>query len=198
MAVFLIACGDDEADKLKLAEKEIARQQQQIQQQQYAQQTLEQQQQYTQQALEQQQQYNQQQQQYAQPQQYQQPAAPVIVQSAPAQNQSSGMTDMLVGGLIGHAIGNSMNNSNRNYQPSGGYYDRDPVYRQNNTTNITKNITINQSNPVKTQPIAVQPKPNYMDMSKLSQSAQQYKDPPVAKSGGMNMGKLRSYGSRRK
>jgi hypothetical protein len=59
------------------------------------------------------------QQQQIQPQaQYQPQNQPVIVQAAPAQQESHAMQDMMIGGLIGHAMsGGSSNNSNYS-QPS--------------------------------------------------------------------------------
>jgi hypothetical protein len=133
-------------------------------------------------------------QQYA-PQQYAEPApqqqyapqtgqAPVIVQQ-PAQ-QSSGMQDMLLGGLIGHAIGSSGNNT------GGG----SPQYYAQPSRVIERNTTIVRQAPAPVTPkpvTAPAPKPNYMDTSKLSSYGAR---PSAPKSSAMNMGRLSSSGRR--
>jgi hypothetical protein len=104
---------------------------------------------------------------------------PVPVQSAPVvQNGSSTadtIRDMAIGGMIGHAMGSSNNTSNN----SGAYYNnRQPVYRQN----ITKNVTIVNKPVAPVAPIV--PKKNYMDTSKLSSYGARPSPRPFTRSGG--------------
>lgn len=176
LPLLLAACGDDEAKRIQ----EMEAQQNQAKMQ------LEQQQQQI--AMQQQQLYNQQQiaQQNAQPQ-YAPQAAPVVVQQPQHDNT---IMNMAVGALAGHAISNAMNGSN---------HDR-PVERVVEHKTIIVDNRQPVSNPVQNiasvQP-SVQPKANYMDMNKLSQSAKNVSPSSnnvvsSVKPSGMNMSKLSS------
>lgn len=83
------------------------------------------------------------------PQQYAQPAAaaPVIVNNVPAQ-QSSGVSDMLVGGMAGYMIGNALNSGNR--------HQAAPIERHTRT--IVREKVIVQQTPRAVTP-AAQPTP---------------------------------------
>lgn len=119
---------------------------------------------------------------------YQQAPQPQVIQQAPA--QSSGMTDMLVGGLIGHAIGSSGNNGGGG-SSNNHYYSSPSTPRV--TNNVTRNVTVIQRASAPAPTPAAQKK-NYMDMSKLSAPIPKASAPrPSA----MNMSKLSSYGKRK-
>lgn len=172
LPLLLAACGDDEAEKCI---KELEAQQNQARMQ------MEQQQQ--QMAMQQQQLYNQQQ--IAQQPQYA-PQAPVVVQQQPQHDNT--IMNMAVGALAGHAISNAMNGSN-NDRPSERVVEHKTIIVDNRQpVNPVQNIA------------SVQPKANYMDMNKLSQSAKYAPPssnnvvssvkPSVPRPSSMNMSKL--------
>ena len=185
LPLLLAACGDDEAEKRI---KELEAQQNQAR--------MEMQQQQQQMAMQQQQLYNQQQiaqqPQYAPPPQYA-PQAPVVVQQPQHDNT---IMNMAVGALAGHAISNAMNGSN-NDRPSERVVEHKTIIVDNRQP-----VNPVQNNVASVQPSApsVQPKQNYMDMNKLSQSAKYAPPssnnvvssvkPSVPRPSSMNMSKL--------
>ena len=178
LPLLLAACGDDEAEK-RIKELEAQQNQARMQMQQQQQQM----------AMQQQQLYNQQQ--IAQQPQYA-PQAPVVVQQPQHDNT---IMNMAVGALAGHAISNTMNGSN-NDRPSERVVEHKTVIVDNRQpVNPVQNIaSVQPSAP------SVQPKQNYMDMNKLSQSAKYAPPssnnvvssvkPSVPRPSSMNMSKL--------
>lgn len=172
---FLAACGDEEAARIKQLEAQQNQAKVQLEQQQ---QMAMQQQQLMQQQMVQQPQYA--------PQAPVVAPQPVIVQQPQHDNT---IMNMAVGALAGHAISNAMNSSN-NDRPTERVVEHKTVIIDNRPSTPVAN-----SPQYFVQP-PVQPKTNYMDMNKLSESAKY--TPPSSNStvasakpvGGMDMSKL--------
>jgi hypothetical protein len=152
LPLLLTACGDDEAKRIKELEAQQYQARMQLEQNQ-------------QQIAAQQQQMYAQQQQNAQPQYA--PQAPVVVQQPQHDNT---IMNMAVGALAGHAISSAMNNSNNDRQ-SERVVEHKTVVIDNRQPIASSSNFQNTVAPSVPSPTVAEPKKNYMDMNKLSESA---------------------------
>ena len=105
-----------------------------------------------------------------------QAAAPVIVQSAPANNGSDAVLGLAAGAALGAVAANAMNNNSRdNYNYSAPrHYDSPRT--TNNTTIVKKTIVINQA-AAAPAPQVQQAKPSYSQPSVSPNKVQLAKSP---------------------
>lgn len=174
IALVLTACSDDAEKQRQLQAQQYA-QQQQFTQQQYAQQ------QYAQPPV--------MQPQVVQPQVIQAPAAPVVVQQ---QQHDNTLTNMALGAVIGHTIANM--GSGNDSRSTERVVEHKTVIIDNRAPDTNHNLAPTPQ----AQPVApIQPKPNAMDMNKLSNSAKQTFNTGTtvsntSKPSGMDMSRLSS------
>lgn len=114
------------------------------------------------------------------------PQAPVIVQQPQHDNT---IMNMAVGALAGHAISNAMNGSNNDRPVERVVEHKTVIIDNRQPTTSGNNLQSNVSN-VPTPSVPSNTKQNYMDMSKLSDSAKYAPPSAPVKSSGMDMSKF--------